>query len=86
MFQVYTNQCDENLGFHWFKMVDGDVNIKEMAEKVLTESGYSDNRAAKMDINDILKYVNISHVSPMILSNYQLRLLSAFHDVGVHFS
>ncbi|GJJ15032.1 hypothetical protein Clacol_009306 [Clathrus columnatus] len=61
--QNWKTWCSEN-----DKMIDNDTNIKEMVEKVLTDLGYSDSRAAKMDINDILK------------------LLSGFHDIGVHFS
>jgi len=44
------------------------VNMKDMIETILSETGYAENRAAKMDINDLLK------------------LLSAFHDKGIHFA
>lgn len=42
--------------------------IKQKIESVLTETGYSDKRAAKMDQTDFLK------------------LLYAFHQVGIHFA
>ncbi|KAI6020534.1 S-adenosyl-L-methionine-dependent methyltransferase [Pisolithus marmoratus] len=45
-----------------------DASIKEMVAKVLDSTGYSDQRAAKMAVDDLLK------------------LLSAFHDVGIHFA
>ncbi|EIM84475.1 rRNA adenine dimethylase [Stereum hirsutum FP-91666 SS1] len=50
------------------KMIDDDMSMKERVEGILTESGYHDQRAAKMDVNDLLK------------------LLSAFHDAGIHFA
>ncbi|TDL27013.1 rRNA adenine dimethylase [Rickenella mellea] len=50
------------------KIIMDDVNMKTMVQTILDETGYSDNRAAKMDVDDLLK------------------LLSAFHDVGIHFA
>lgn len=50
------------------KMIDGDTNMKTKVEEVLSSSGYSDQRAAKMALDDLLK------------------LLSAFHDEGIHFA
>ncbi|KAH8998043.1 rRNA adenine dimethylase [Lactarius akahatsu] len=47
-----------------------DIKMKQKIESILEETGYSDTRAAKMDLNDILKHV----------------LLSAFHDSGIHFA
>lgn len=38
-------------------MFNDDVGMKKRVEDVLTESGYHDARAAKMDVNDLLKYV-----------------------------
>lgn len=55
--------CSENN-----KIIEDDQNMKQRVEEVLTESGYSEQRAAKMAVNDLLK------------------LLSAFHDIGVHFA
>ncbi|KAH7909985.1 S-adenosyl-L-methionine-dependent methyltransferase [Hygrophoropsis aurantiaca] len=49
------------------KMIEDDVNMKTKVEGILTDTGYSDNRAAKMTLDDLLK------------------LLSAFHDEGIHF-
>ncbi|KAH8993579.1 rRNA adenine dimethylase [Lactarius hatsudake] len=45
-----------------------DIKMKQKIESILEETGHSDTRAAKMDLNDIL------------------RLLSAFHDSGIHFA
>ncbi|KAI9459130.1 rRNA adenine dimethylase [Lactarius psammicola] len=45
-----------------------DIRMKQKIESILEETGYSNTRAAKMDLNDILK------------------LLSAFHDSGIHFA
>lgn len=36
-------------------MVDDDVSMKKRVEDILIESGYHDARAAKMDVNDLLK-------------------------------
>ncbi|KAI0311464.1 hypothetical protein OF83DRAFT_1177540 [Amylostereum chailletii] len=49
-------------------MIEDGVNMKSKIEGILNEQGVSENRAAKMDINDLL------------------RLLSAFHDAGIHFA
>jgi len=48
--------------------VSEDIKIKQKIESILKETGHSNTRAAKMDLNDILK------------------LLSAFHDSGIHFA
>ncbi|KII84043.1 hypothetical protein PLICRDRAFT_147270 [Plicaturopsis crispa FD-325 SS-3] len=50
------------------QMIEDDVNMKAKIEAVIEETGNTDTRAAKMDVNDLLK------------------LLSAFHDIGVHFA
>ncbi|KAG2365528.1 rRNA adenine dimethylase [Suillus spraguei] len=50
------------------KMIDEDTNMKAKVEEVLSSSGYSEQRAAKMTLDDLLK------------------LLSAFHDEGIHFA
>ncbi|KAF5359005.1 hypothetical protein D9758_004878 [Tetrapyrgos nigripes] len=50
------------------QMVDDSVDMKAKVEKVLEETGNAENRAAKMDVDDLLK------------------LLAAFHDVGIHFA
>ncbi|KAJ6542734.1 S-adenosyl-L-methionine-dependent methyltransferase [Mycena capillaripes] len=49
-------------------MVEDNVNMKAKIEQVLIDTGNAENRAAKMDVDDLLK------------------LLSAFHDIGVHFA
>ncbi|KAJ2516763.1 Dimethyladenosine transferase [Coemansia sp. RSA 1939] len=48
-------------------MLEDGFIMKEKVLGVLNQTGYSDSRAAKMDIDDFLK------------------LLSAFHDAGIHF-
>lgn len=50
------------------KAVTEDASIKEIVARVLDSTGYSDQRAAKMTVDDLLK------------------LLSAFHDEGIHFA
>ncbi|KAI0334159.1 rRNA adenine dimethylase [Cubamyces sp. BRFM 1775] len=49
-------------------MIEDDMDFKRKVEQVLEETGFAESRAAKMDINDLLK------------------LLSAFHDAGIHFA
>ena len=66
-------------------MVTDDMTMKARIERVLSDTENSENRAAKMDLDDILKYAkhlpSISHKLTRFFS-----LLSAFHDVGVHFA
>lgn len=50
------------------KMIEDDISMKAKVEEVLSSSGYSEQRAAKMTLDDLLK------------------LLSAFHDEGIHFA
>ncbi|KAI9571823.1 S-adenosyl-L-methionine-dependent methyltransferase [Boletus coccyginus] len=50
------------------KAIDDSVGMKARVEEVLSSTGYSDQRAAKMTIDDLLK------------------LLSAFHEEGIHFA
>ncbi|KAK0225660.1 S-adenosyl-L-methionine-dependent methyltransferase [Armillaria fumosa] len=50
------------------RIVEDNVDMKAKIEGVLEETGNTENRAAKMDVDDLLK------------------LLSAFHDIGVHFA
>ena len=38
-------------------MVDDSVGMKARVEEVLNSTGYSEQRAAKMSIDDLLKYV-----------------------------
>ena len=37
------------------QMVEDDFDIKKKVEQVLEESGFSEQRAAKMDVDDLLK-------------------------------
>lgn len=41
------------------QMIEDDFDIKKKVEEVLTESGFSEQRAAKMDVDDLLKCVNL---------------------------
>ncbi|KAG0700483.1 S-adenosyl-L-methionine-dependent methyltransferase [Suillus ampliporus] len=50
------------------KIIDDDTKMKAKVEEILSSSGYSEQRAAKMTLDDLLK------------------LLSAFHDEGIHFA
>ncbi|PBK73660.1 probable rRNA (adenine-N6,N6-)-dimethyltransferase [Armillaria ostoyae] len=50
------------------RIIEDNVDMKAKIEGVLEETGNTENRAAKMDVDDLLK------------------LLSAFHDIGVHFA
>jgi len=38
-------------------MVTDDVNMKTIVENILNSTGYSDQRAAKMSVDDLLKLV-----------------------------
>lgn len=46
----YSNEPD-----HWCKMIDADFDIKLKVETILADSGFSEQRAAKMDVDDLLK-------------------------------
>jgi len=50
------------------QIIPDDLDMKAMVEEVLGETGFREQRAAKMSVDDLLK------------------LLSAFHDVGIHFA
>ena len=67
-------------------MIEDGFDIKQKVEDVLNETGFSESRVAKMDIDDLLKYA--SQRSPNWLSTDSVdhRLLAAFHDVGIHFA
>ncbi|CDO70436.1 hypothetical protein BN946_scf184999.g77 [Trametes cinnabarina] len=42
-------------------MVEDNVNFKQKVEQVLQETGFAESRAAKMDINDLLKLLAAFH-------------------------
>ncbi|KAI6118489.1 S-adenosyl-L-methionine-dependent methyltransferase [Pisolithus croceorrhizus] len=66
------------------KTVTEDASIKEIVARVLDSTGYSDQRAAKMTVDDLLKFVCLlDHFRVYLTSR---RLLSAFHDEGIHFA
>ena len=66
------------------QMVTDDLTMKARVEQVLNETGNTENRAAKMDVDDILKYDN--ELDCQMPTDISSRLLSAFHDIGVHFA
>lgn len=37
-------------------MIEDNVDMKAKVEAVLDDTGFSENRAAKMDVNDLLRY------------------------------
>lgn len=49
-------------------MIDDDFDIKKKVEDVLTETGFSEQRAAKMDVDDLLKYVQSTSSLPFTLT------------------
>jgi 18S rRNA (adenine1779-N6/adenine1780-N6)-dimethyltransferase len=65
-------------------MVEDNVDMKAKIEQVLLDTGNSENRAAKMDVDDLLKYVVLQ--IRLVFIDISFRLLSAFHDIGVHFA
>lgn len=71
----------------FFQMIEDGVDMKKKVEEVLEETTFGESRAAKMDIDDLLKYVYslcLGFSSLTLIPH--LRLLSAFHDVGIHFA
>ena len=67
-------------------MVDDSVDMKTRIEKVLEDYGFSETRAAKMNVNDLLKCVNPFYLAQIDYWRSLSRLLAAFHDIGVHFA
>lgn len=63
---------------------DDDTSISVLVDKVLSGTKCTENRASKMDIDDLLKFVLFNF--DLLAANLPYRLLSAFHDVGIHFS
>ncbi|TFK47140.1 rRNA adenine dimethylase [Heliocybe sulcata] len=61
--QNYRTWCAEK-----DQIVEDELDMKAKVEQILESTGYSEERAAKMGIDELLK------------------LLSAFHDAGVHFA
>lgn len=69
------------------QMIDDSVGIKARVEEVLNTTGYSEQRAAKMTIDDLLKQVVfLTSFTRVFLTSFDARLLSAFHDQGIHFA
>jgi len=46
-------------------MIEDGVSMKKKVEVILTETGFLESRAAKMDINDLLKY---EHPCPSLVA------------------
>jgi 18S rRNA (adenine1779-N6/adenine1780-N6)-dimethyltransferase len=59
-----------------------DFDVKEKVMQILDSTGLAENRAAKMDIDDFLKYAIVS----FIYSYHCIRILVAFNENNFHFS
>lgn len=46
-------------------MFDDSIDFKDRIEQILSDSGYSENRAAKMDVDDLLKLLAAFNVLGM---------------------
>lgn len=63
--------------------------MREKVESILVETGFADNRAAKMDVDDLLKYVSHPFFETSllrlvsILTHQHSRLLAAFNLEGM---
>lgn len=68
------------------QMIEDDFDIKKKVEEVLTETGFMEQRAAKLGVDELLKYVNIWFVMCANSDCSLYRLLSSFHDAGIHFA
>jgi 18S rRNA (adenine1779-N6/adenine1780-N6)-dimethyltransferase len=70
------------------QIIEDDFDIKKKVEDVLNDTGFTEQRAAKMSVDDLLKYVSIESnpSSALLIFLSPPRLLSAFHDVGIHFA
>lgn len=73
-------------------MIPDDFNMSTLLEQVLQESGYADQRASKMDVDDFLKCVTppLSDLSSVPGCRADVssarRLLTVFHKHGLHFA
>ncbi|ORX38829.1 putative rRNA (adenine-N6,N6-)-dimethyltransferase [Kockovaella imperatae] len=56
----YRTWCAEN-----GKIIEDDFDIKEKVEQILVDSTFADSRAAKMDVNDLLKLLAAFNVEGM---------------------
>ena len=52
--------CDVQTSQRTRQIIPDDVDIKTMVEEVLEETGFKEQRAAKMSVDDLLKYSSIS--------------------------
>ncbi len=46
-------------------MVEDGFEMKKKIEEILVESGFAESRAAKMDVDDLLKWVCTSSTPPL---------------------
>ena len=58
-------------------MIEGDVNMKAMIDKVLEDTGNVLTCAAKMDVTDLLKYAS-PHIPTGIRFLKQLQIVVSF--------
>jgi 18S rRNA (adenine1779-N6/adenine1780-N6)-dimethyltransferase len=49
-------------------VTEENVKMKQKIEIILEETGYKESRAAKMDLNDILKYVASHPLMSLLMS------------------
>ena len=68
-------------------MIEDDFDIKSKVQEVLDATDFAEQRVAKMDVDDLLKCVHhLPHQGLSLRFDPCARLLSAFHDVGIHFA
>ena len=68
-------------------MIEDDFDIKSKVQEVLDATEFAEQRVAKMDVDDLLKCVHhLPRQGLLLIFDHRARLLSAFHDVGIHFA
>ena len=50
------------------QMIEDDFDIKKKVEQVLTDTGFMDQRAAKMGVDELLKYAAPRNIKPSLIS------------------
>lgn len=61
-------------------MIEDDFDIKKKVEEVLNETGFTEQRVAKMDVDDLLKCV------PILLVFYSISLNYVYSGYSPHFT
>lgn len=62
------------------------MDFKTKVDGILVQNGYSEVRPAKMDIDDLLKYVVSGALPSCITYCPFIRLLYSFQEAGIHFA